>query len=133
MNIPEFTELLKQHCHGDWWDKVVPFKANPEWGDCECCGFHPLTEVDADKLNKLVETVKNAGGPSPESIYPHCSGDIFIEWHSTDGENSIAMDLNNPFGTDCSGSISRTAEDSKVIFRFRENDWRPPPACADCQ
>jgi len=100
MNIPEFTELLKQHCHGDWWDKVVPFKANPEWGDCECCGFHPLTEVDADKLNKLVETVKNAGGPSPESIYPHCSGDIFIEWHSTDGENSIAMDLNNPFGTD---------------------------------
>lgn len=100
MNLSEFTDLLKQHCQGDWWDKVVPFKADPEWGYCECCTYHPLTEVDAEKLNKLVETIKSAGGPSPTSIYPHCCGDILIEWHSMDGENTIVMDLNNPFGTD---------------------------------
>jgi hypothetical protein len=101
MNIKDFTELLKQHCHGDWWDKVEPLKANPEWGDCEACGFHPLNEENANKLNKILNEIKALGGPSPTAVYPHCGNDIFIDWHSEDGKtNLIWMDVNNPFGSD---------------------------------
>lgn len=100
MNLNEFTNLLNQHCKGDWWDKVEPFKAMPHWGDCEACAVHPLNEANAIKLNKIVDKIRSLGGPSPTSIYPHCGNDIFIEWHNEDGENFICMDVNNPFGTD---------------------------------
>lgn len=108
MNLYEFTNLLKQHCQGNWWEKVTRFKPDPKWGNCECCTYHPLTEADAIKLNKLMDTIEGNGGPSPTSIYPHCSGDIFIEWHSSDNENSIVMDLNNPFGTDALVRLGKT-------------------------
>lgn len=101
MTLIEFAELLKQHCFGDWWDKVTPFSANPEWGDCECCTFHPLTEENATKLNKILSEIKALGGPAPTSVYPHCGNDIFIDWNSEDGKtNLVWMDVNNPFGMD---------------------------------
>lgn len=101
MTLIEFTEFLKQHCAGDWWDKIdLPIKPNPTHGDCEACGVHPLTEKHTAILNDILTLIKTAGGPAPTCFYTHCWEELFIEWTSENNENSIVVDINNKWGAD---------------------------------
>lgn len=101
LTLPEFAALLSRHCQGDWWERVLPIKANLNAGDCEACGTHPITPEHAATLNHILEAIKASGGPAPTSLYPHCGNDLFIEWHGGDNhENAVYLDVNNPFGRD---------------------------------
>ncbi len=71
--------LTAKHCHGDHWDQIPPFRADPEFGVCEC-GPHPLTQEMADKANALLTAIKAAGGRAPAAVYLHCESNLIFEW-----------------------------------------------------
>ena len=96
--LGEFAVFLKEHCQGDWWDVVLLVMPDPEHGACECCTWHPLTEKHADILNRIFEVVKDVGGPSPTAAYTHCSAELIVEWHSTDNQNAIILDITDRWG-----------------------------------
>lgn len=100
MTLADFAVFLKERCHGDWWDKVLPVTPDPEHGLCECCTWHPLTEKHASILNRIFGVVKDAGGPSPTSAYTHCWGELIIEWYSEDHQNSVILDITDKWGWD---------------------------------
>jgi hypothetical protein len=80
ITAPELAQLLQQYgIVGDWSD-VPPPVPDPNWGDCEACGYHPCTERQAEVVGALYEALRAAGAPAPFTYYPHCWGEVFIEW-----------------------------------------------------
>jgi hypothetical protein len=81
------VELAKQTAGlGDWWDKVDRIHVTPEFTPCLVCDYHPMSEVNAGRLNQLLNRVRELGGGSPVCYWVHCDSTVFVEWFNPSGE-----------------------------------------------
>lgn len=80
VTVRGLAQLLQQYgITGDWAESPPP-EPSERWADCEACGAHPCTPAQAATVAALFDDLRAANAPAPFACYPHCWGEIIIEW-----------------------------------------------------